>query len=290
MRFGKWRGVALALALATVSSQAARADAFHVIPKEVVAVDVNTGGPYLMPPVPYGHYAKDCMGSIHKALGLLTGGLHGCGLGGCGLGGCGLGGCGRGGCGNGDPCASCGGSGCGFCKGRGLFHGHGDPCGGGGNGCGLFGHKRKGCGLCGCKGCFGCKDVLASSKSVTPAPQAVVQPSAQCGEPGCFVKAKHHHHLRNGCGNCGGNGCGLCGGGLFQGGDPCGNCGGKGCGLCGGRGLFGGNGCGLCGGRGCSSCLGAGGLLGLPHALVNEVLHRGKVKYFMGAGGPVPIT
>ena len=64
MRFGNWRGVTLALALgsalATIPTTTAFANPFHHdIPREVEAVDVNTGGPYYAPPVPYGHYAKD---------------------------------------------------------------------------------------------------------------------------------------------------------------------------------------------------------------------------------------
>ena len=72
-------------------------------------------------------------------------------------------------------------------------------------------------------------------------------------------------------------GCGKCG--LFKG---CGFCGGKGCGKCG-LGLF--KGCGACGGKGCGLCSGLKGKLsGILHHKSN------KIKYFVGPGGPVPLT
>ena len=147
MRFGKWRGVGLAVAAGLVLSLAlvagtVRAELFHVIPKTVPAVDVHTGGPYFAPPIPYGCYAKDPIGSIHNCIGLAKGLLHGGLCGHCGGKGCDD--CGGDGCADsGDPCGACSGQGCGFCHGLGLFrglgHGHGDPCGGsglcGGAGC-----------------------------------------------------------------------------------------------------------------------------------------------------------
>ena len=108
------------------------------------------------------------------------------------------------------------------------------------------------------------------------------------------------HGGGNACGSCGGRGCGLCGGGGGGHGQAglCGDCGGKGCGACGGRGLLGGLGqnglCRACGGKGCGLCAGlkskAHGLLGLPAGLVGKITHKGQIKYFVGAGGPVPIT
>ncbi len=93
MRFGNWRGVTLALALgsalATIPTTTSANPFHHDIPRLVPAVDVNTGGPYYAPPIPYGHYAgKDHAGKIHGAFGMLTGGLLGKlhGLGGCGNG------------------------------------------------------------------------------------------------------------------------------------------------------------------------------------------------------------
>jgi hypothetical protein len=76
------------------------------------------------------------------------------------------------------------------------------------------------------------------------------------------------------CGGLG-NGCGFCGGhGMV---DPCGGCGGKGCGGCHGLGSHGfGQGC----GKGCGVLSRLGGLF-----------HHGpKVDYFVGPGGPVPLT
>ncbi|MDR3636839.1 MAG: hypothetical protein P4L84_23745 [Isosphaeraceae bacterium] len=279
MRFGNWRGVALAFAVSTilaVPTGSARAGGY-TIPREVTAVDVNTGGPYFAPPVPYGHYAKDCLGTIHNGIGAAKGSLLGLfhkGCGACGGKGCGL--CGGSGHCGGDPscgggwnrCNACGGGGCGFCQGLGLFRGHGhkDPCAG---------------------GCNGHASTIIASAQAAPAPS----PQANCGVGGCGLKFKHSHHrgLGRGCGSCGGRGCGLCGGDQFAGGDPCGSCGGRGCGLCGGGG-FGHGGCNACGGKGCGLCAGKHNLLGLPHALLNKVLHKGDIKYFVGAGGPVPLT
>ena len=108
------------------------------------------------------------------------------------------------------------------------------------------------------------------------------------------MKGRHSHfgNLANKlrCRLCGGGGCGGCGGAGL--GDPCSGCGGGGCGACGGCGLFkhgqGGTGCGLCGGRGCAGCL--KGLASKAHGLLGGLLHHQKVDYFVGPGGPVPLT
>ena len=42
----------------------------HTIPREVDAYDFTTGGPYMAPPIPYGHYAKDYVDELHKCLGM----------------------------------------------------------------------------------------------------------------------------------------------------------------------------------------------------------------------------
>ena len=60
-----------------------------------------------------------------------------------------------------------------------------------------------------------------------------------------------------------------------------GGCGDPGCGLCKGKG------CGFCGGKGCSHCLAK--LHGKLASLTGLFRHQ-KIDYFMGAGGPVPIT
>ncbi len=31
-------------------------------------------------------------------------------------------------------------------------------------------------------------------------------------------------------------------------------------------------------------------LLGAPHALLAKLLHKGEIEWFVGAGGPVPLT
>jgi hypothetical protein len=264
MRFGHWRGVMLAVALISsmATTRTASADWFHdTLPREVLARDLNTGGPYMAPPIPWGHYAKDGLTDhfFPKHCGI-CGLLKGKGAGFCG---------GHGG------------------KGLGLFHHGGDDCGD--PGCGL-GHGRgrrvKNCGLCKGKGCGLCKssgagDPIYTMASEQSAPVRVVATSPQyapiaspqgCSEPGCKLGKGHHD------------------------GDPCGSCGGKGCGLCGGLGrLFGhrgggsGDPCSSCGGKGCGLCSGLGSQL---KGKLSSILHphRGDIKYFVGPGGPVPLT
>jgi hypothetical protein len=308
MRFGKWRGVPLTFALAAIlgmSSTSARADGWHLhytIPREVPAYDYTTGGPYYAPPVPYGHYAKDYYGDAVKATGMLTGcfgdlwnktvGLfhHGDGDGeGCGAGqdcgggngsclGHGCGGLGAGGVASND---------CGFCAGHGLFHhGNGGILGAGscldGNGPGL-GHKKH---FAPCH-----SSTVAATGQVQPAGQTVIAPTAQsaCGYPGCKIGGLHSHlgNLMNKihCRFCGGGGCGACGG--IGMGDPCASCGG--CGLFGGLG-HGGKLCGACGGCGLGH---GGGLASKAHGLLGHLtgmIHHDKMDWFVGAGGPVPLT
>jgi hypothetical protein len=285
MRLGTWRGVTLAVALVAACLACGQARAYdlfhHAIPKDVEAIDLNTGQPYYAPPIPYGHYAKGSL--FGRFCGHLASPFHS--LAGLGHG---LGGLGHG-C---NTCGSCGGKGCGLCGGKGMICGDdGDPgCGPGG--CGLFaGHAKrfKGCGLCGDKGCGICTSTILPSSQSAPgvattaapqaAPQSVVDPG--CGVKGCGLGGGHKHH--GGLGGC------------FHGpGATCGNCRG-GLGFGNGMGHGGGNGCGFCGGAGCNRCMGGGhGLPGLGHlkGSIYGLLHphAGKVEYFVGPGGPVPIT
>jgi hypothetical protein len=260
MRFGTWRGVSLAIALAATlygSRVASAGDLFHhTIPSEVDAIDLNTGQPYYAPPIPYGHYAKG--GGLGKAVGLVGGKLHSFG----GLGLCGL----------------CGGKGCGGCGGSGFGgHGCGDAGCGGFHG-GKLGHGFTGCGSCSGKGCDVCTGILPSPQAPSKAPVVVASPQAvsSCGIKGCGLGHGHRHNF----------------GGPIMG-DPCNSCGGKGCGLCGGgfgRGL----GCSACGGKGCGLCGlgGLGGGLGAAKGLLYSATHphAGKIKWFVGPGGPVPLT
>ena len=93
------------------------------------------------------------------------------------------------------------------------------------------------------------------------------------------------------CQSCGGGGCGLCKGngwgagrGLFHHGDPNGY-GNSLCDGCGGRG------CGLCGGSGRGPLASAHGMLAsLKGKLLGKLTHAGQIQYFVGPGGPVPIT
>jgi hypothetical protein len=287
MRSGNWRGVTLALGLSCVLAvpSLGRADYFHTIPDLVPAVDLNTGGPYYAPPIPYGHYTgKDIPGYLTKRLsGLLHGLGNVCGL--CGGAGCNA--CG----GSGRGCGLCGGKGCDACGGTGAC-GKGGACGNGlcgglGRG-GLF-HKGGGCFGKADGGCFGhASTVSASAQAPTTIVVSPPSPSPQCGAPGCGLLGRHKHR---GCGLCGGKGCGGCGVSNL-----CGACGGKGCGLCGGRGIgcgaCGGRGCGLCGrGTGCGLCGGIGcAACARARGLVNHLLGRDQIKWFTGPGGPVPLT
>jgi hypothetical protein len=186
--------------------------------------------------------------------------------------------------GHGNGCGLCGGRGCGFCSG--LGHG------GGGLGCGVagcgggLGHRHKAGRFAPCDS--GVAPVVAGTSQSIQAGTAVVQPTSQwpCGIDGCGVKGRHGHGLKDGhwrkCGLCGGKGCGGCGGGGLLAG-----CGNAGCGLCKGNG----KGCSFCGGKGCSHCLSAlAGLAGGLHGKLAGLLHPQRVEYFVGAGGPVPLT
>lgn len=322
MRFGTWREAPLVLALAALlglslsaTSRAGGWDFHPTLPKTVPAYDFNTGGEYFAPPVPYGHYAKDPVGHMAKGVGHIKGslmglgshlnGLHGLGHGaGCGpnCGHLGHGGLGHGALGHGGGLShghglGLGGKGCGFCSGLGLFKKHrgADPCAGS-----PCIECAPGAGRVKNFGPYHPTTVVASAQALPsgqalPSAQTVVTPTNQvvCVDPGNCARVGCGHggllgKLR--CKLCGGGGCGPCGGmGI---GDPCSSCHGKGCGLCGGCGLLSKlaskfHGCGFCGGAGCGNCL--KGLASKLHGLPG-MLHRPKYKWFMGAGGPVPLT
>jgi hypothetical protein len=262
-------------------------------------------------------------GAIHGLAGKLHGLCSKCGGAACGT-------CGGGGLFHGKACGACGGDGCGRCGsgGLGLGHGGGDGCGLGigglfhhGDGAlGHLGHKG-GHGMGGACAGLGCGTQASGQLAATPtapaktlgAPQIMSSgqmPAAVCG--GCLgtghllqgggcglcggtgrLRNLLGHGGGNACGSCGGRGCGACGG-LGGQASPCDGCGGRGCGLCGGRGLLGGLGqnglCRGCGGRGCGLCAGMKGKGHSLHGLAAKVLHKGQIKYFVGPGGPVPLT
>jgi len=277
--------VALGLGLGWASS--ARADGLlfgHTIPRLVDAYDFTTGGPYKAPPVPYGHYAKDYLADADKAMGCVSCRLHAL---------AGGGGMGHGLFHHGNGDGHCDGDGCGH--GSGLFaHQGGAPCGvagcGGGIGCGLLGHHGQAFGSVG----HGSGEAGYACTQPQPTAQAVAQPSAQsvCGQPGCKLMARHWHtgHLASAirCGQCGGAGCGAC-----LGIGASGLCGDPGCGKTHGHGQ--GTGCGFCGGKGCGHCLsglgsGLGSKLHGTLASLTGGLRKPKISWFLGAGGPVPLT
>ncbi len=298
MRFGLLRGVTLTATLFTalVVGENALPDGFvKTIPREVLAQDLNTGQPYFAPPVPWGHYAKDGLFDQFYPKASHFGFLHHGGLG-QGLGGKG--------------CKNCGGSGSGGKCGHGLFgHGcgmNGNACGGPGCGAGHGSARRlKDCGLCKNQGCGLCQSssigdpihMAVSSQGRAPVITSDSIASTQVLDPATGFTGGQTML----CDGCVGKGCGKCGfGGLLHRGgvDPCDSCGGKGCGKCGRFGLHGrssgaeaGNGCDACGGRGCGKC-GLGGAGSQLKGKLAGLLHHGKgnIKYFVGAGGPVPLT
>lgn len=288
---GRWWGWATAGLMALVAGPAAQAGGgglyawltgHHTIPRETLAKDYRTGGVYYAPPIPYGEYTKDYVGCVHAAAGLLAGAAHGV---------------------IGKVCGGCGGDGCGSCGGQGCFHG--PAC----SDCGGSGHGRHGqaCNGCGGRGAliapdlgghrvgrrfFGAKHhggLAGADPAISASPQAM--PAAQTAGHGvecglCHGKGKLRGRL---CGGCGG--LGLIAGHHRHGsglGDPCRGCGGDGVNGQGGT-------CGACGGCGLFGCV-AGAVhhvAGTAHGLASHVgykLGHGGVEYFVGPGGPVPIT
>ncbi len=114
-----------------------------------------------------------------------------------------------------------------------------------------------------------------------------------CGVAGCGLGFNHTHAGLGNGGSCGIPGCGVShthgGAGFGPGaGTGCGLCGGKGCQSCMAAGPgAGGTGCGFCAGKGCGKCLGLLHHLKLPHI---GIPHHPKLTYFVGPGGPVPLT
>jgi hypothetical protein len=285
MLFGIRRGIPLTLALATTlglglaMARSARADGMlirHTIPRETDAYDFTTGRQYMAPPIPYGHYAADYGGELHKSLGCATCGLHGL----------------MGGGGQGHSCFHKGDGAGGDC-GQGAGCGHGGSGIGCGAGHGLFGHGGDSSpGIVGADPGFGAGSMGYATTWAQPSGQAAALPSGQsiCGQSGCAVAVKHSHlsqmlnKIR--CGSCGGSGCGGCADTGVTG-----LCGDPGCSLGAGHGHGKGTGCGLCGGKGCGSCLSGlrGGLQG-KLASIAGVLNKPKISWFNGAGGPVPLT
>ena len=309
MIFGLSRLTALAAVIAIGFGLTVQAgEKHHIIPETVDAIDLNTGGPYYAPPVPGGHYTKDTLGHIAgKVAGLK--GLAGHAISNL---------CSN--CGGTGQCAGCGAANntggmgtCGSCGGTGIFSGHGSHSGQpvimnngnvGGNGHGLFSglHGNKGAGNNGAGHATfnglhgnGGSGLAKASPQGSPSAQS---PSAQspcanggcggsrCGDPACNGLLKG---LFGGKGAGNGSGCGTpgctspgCGNGLFAG---HGGKNGYGCGTPGCTDPGCGNGAGYPGMGNGAGHPGLGsklaGLLGMGHP---------KVKWFVGPGGPVPLT
>ena len=80
MRFGTWRALPLALSAGCPRFGPGIGNTgpgwpFHTIPRVSPAYDYTTGGEFMAPPVPYGHYAKDYVGAAHKHAAVLKGHL-----------------------------------------------------------------------------------------------------------------------------------------------------------------------------------------------------------------------
>jgi hypothetical protein len=283
MCFATRRALPLALSMAAftvglgLSSQAHAQWPFNcTIPRLVPAYNFTTGGEFRAPPVPYGHYAKDYVGDVQKCLACIHGqfcplhsGLgHGLGHGH---------GDGDGNDGYADPGTASSGAGAGY------FSSGGSHCGVpgcfGGLNCGILGHHKK-CspadGTCGAPG--------YATTTGGPSPQAapIASGQAACGHSGCTVNGKHSHVFdfsgHSGSGLCGDPACGIghphSHGQAFD--DPQ-------------------SGCPYCGGKGCSHCLGKQGGLGSKlhgklASLTGMLYPTPRVKWFVGAGGPVPLT
>jgi len=260
----------VALGLGLVTATHARADwPIYTIPRLVPAYNFTTGGEFMAPPVPYGHYAKDTLGDAQKHIAGIKG--HICGK----LCGHGLGHHGQG---NG-----CDGPGCG--SGHGAFGHHGgsgcgDPGCFGGISCGIMGHHKNGGASADCD-----PATVGYAATGGPSAQAITAPSAQmvCGQSGCSVGGKHSHfggHHGAGVGGCGDPGCGIGFAHSHGNGNGYGDGDGNG-------------GCSFCGGKGCKHCLGKGGHGSLIHGKLASLaagIHRPKMSWFVGPGGPVPLT
>lgn len=306
MRIGIWRGAA-AFALLGACAASAQANGFHTIPRLTPAMDYRTGEQYYAPPIPYGHYVgKDIpghvlgaaygsaglvKGAVHAPLGLIHGKLgglfHGRRGGNCGH-------CGGAGCGDSSGAAWGEGSGIGDVS-PGYAPSYGGPTpmiqgqilGGpaptiqshpmgeiapmSGQ---IFGGPAPGRGQMirdpALRGTgFGYEGVSGQGQDFG------VPPGATYG-PGAPIQGEVQSYGPGG-GDCGGAGAGSCGhgGACHQGGGHGGH---------------------------------LGGLLSLPHTvlgtvrglphtalgaahgLVGTVFHHGDIKYFVGPGGPVPLT
>jgi hypothetical protein len=264
--------VALGLGLATP----ARAQALwpvHTIPRVSPAYDYTTGGEFMAPPVPYGHYAKDYVGAAYKHAAMVKGHLLGT-----------FAGLGSGHHGNGDSDGNgCNGPGC--KSGHGLFGHNGssgcsEPGCFNGISCGILGHHKKNCGgLDG--GSYGAAGFATTMSGASAQSAPIASGQLACGQTGCKIGGKHSHlglfggHSGNGL--CGQPGCGI---GFAHGhgngsGDGSGN-----------------GGCKFCGGQGCNHCLaGLGSMIhGKLASMAAGAFYHPKVKWFVGAGGPVPLT
>jgi hypothetical protein len=339
MLFGQWRGLQLALALATTFglslglAQSAQADGqifHHTIPRVSAAYNYSTGGEFYAPPVPYGHYAKDIHGDALRAAGCVACKLHAlCGLAGChslfhkgcGDGGaCGSGyGYGGGACNGGQgplgtnggiPAGANGGTSAGVNGGipagtyanSGTFGPGGAIAGGANSNLGL-GTEYTGVVRAGGVGSLGATSVGFAATGSDPTGQINLSPygPSSCCQPGCTIQGVHSHPgnwqgagASGGFGPAGGGGPGYGPGGGGPGYGPGGGGPGYGPGGGAGYGPGGGTGCGFCGGKGCAKCLSAiKACCAAVHGKIAScvgALHAPKVQWFLGAGGPVPLT
>ncbi len=274
----------LLLSLAVTTAHANGLGFGPTIPELTLARDVRNNQVYMAPPIPYGTYAKYSTPHVDR-LTLGHGLFGGLGLGHLGLGkgqGLGLGHLGHGGAG----CSDCGGGlGLGHGGGLGLGHGGGFGLGHGGGLFSKFGlfdgcSTMNPCGSCG--SCLSMPTIVSPQSMPVPTKvDPVPMPQMSVSSPQGIVSGPAHGNLL---------GHGLDGGLLKTGHGFGQGFGGHGLGGYG----FGGHG-GL-GGHGIKSGhhgLGSGihGLLSRFKFGVNPLLQHGPgVDYFVGPGGPVPLT
>ena len=259
---------ALGLGLGT-TTQARAHWPIHTIPRISPAYDYTTGGEFMAPPVPYGHYAKDYVGAAHKQAAMVKGHLlgkfagHGLGItatemamavrwswlriGPWRL----------------RPSWRLG-----LRRARLLWRNQLRNSGSPDARRWIGGLRLRRGGLCNDHEWRVSAGRARSHPDRWPAGRPAARSAAStrilairrpfgfrlCGDPGCGIGYAHGHGNGNGDGN---------------------------------------GGCGFCGGKGCKHCLGKGGHGSMIHGKLASLvagLHQPKMKWFVGAGGPVPLT
>jgi hypothetical protein len=318
MRSGIWSAAVAACALLGTWTASASAGGFHTIPRLTPALDYRTGEQYYAPPIPYGHYVgkqipEHALGAVHGAAGLVHGPLglvrgklgglfHGPGL---------FHGHGHGGC-HADGSSDCGGvqwdGDSGFVgPAAGDAPDVGDALPYGGPSPIIQGQTFD-----------APAPMIQSQPTGQIAPMSVEIPGAPAAGPDRMIRDPALRGTGYGYGEASGQAFGVPAGGAYGPGLPIdGAAPFDGSSWDGGGSSWDGGGSswegGHCAGAGCSGHGRAGhgwgaGLLSWPHSLLGTVhglphtalgavhgvvgtlLHHGDIDYFVGPGGPVPLT